>query len=180
MTRTRTRKTAPPRGVPTIPLAVNASVDLLPDVLTRLGWRRVDGAIYDPAGCNLGVLTVFETWAALEDRGLITWHDNGRPYTRQRSVGDGEAGARCPCVTAAGADVIPLDTRLARQRRHIAESMAARDAKRAAAASTCETPEALADHIQRSINVNDARNVLGEIADEMRADDRPIPPKGAA
>ena len=57
---------------------------------------------------------------------------------------------------------------------------AARDAKRAAAASTCETPEALADHIQRSINVNDARNVLGEIADEMRADDRPIPPKGAA
>lgn len=149
---TRTRRQAPPRGVPTVPLAVNASVDLLPDVLARLGWRRVDGAIYDPAGCNLGVLTVFETWAALEDRGLITWHDNGRPYTRQRSVGDGEAGARCPCVTA-GADVIPLDTPRARQQRRIAESMAARDAKRAAAAATCETPEALADHIQRSITV---------------------------
>lgn len=150
---TRTRKTAPARGVPTIPLAVNASVDLLPDVLTRLGWRRVDGVVYDPAGCNLGVLTVFETWAALEDRGLITWHDNGRPYTRQRSVGDGEAGGKCPCVTA-GADVIPLDTPRTRQQRHIADAVAKADAKRARAAETC-SDESLESNLRASLRADD-------------------------
>lgn len=59
----------------------------------------------------------------------------------------------------------------ARRAAHIAESMQARDARRDAAAATC-TEDALADAIQRSVDLNAARAVLGDAVDE-RDDNNP-------
>lgn len=71
----------------------------------------------------------------------------------------------------------------ARKQAHIAESQAKHAAALAESLETCGTEDALLAHIQRSIDLNAARAVLGDAAVPTASEDDPIPPpptKGAA